>query len=200
MKNIRSKIAAENISNTFSEYLDTAAAAAAEYVEACSAVKVDSEDINEALDAREIVICAMLAEGKTYREIGEALGISGSYAQILARTAVGKAERYPSRKARAAECAERWKEAEQIYAAKMAAICHEDPSTWKDMDLDELKLSARAFNPIRRAGFWTVSDVTSNLSGVHKTRGVGKTVWLELLDALDAFFGIEYYRKNFTKI
>jgi hypothetical protein len=171
---------------------------AAEYIKACG---VDVKfNIEEVLDVREIAVCALRAEDKTYREIGQLIGLSHERVRKLTEKAVSKVKYHPIMMERAAEQAAIETICGLRNKAALAAVRHEDPSTWKDISVDELNLSARAHHSLIRAGFFNVIDITTNLNGVHRTRGVGKTVWLELLDSLDAFFGIEYYKENFAKI
>lgn len=57
----------------------------------------------------------------------------------------------------------------------------------KDVDINELGLSVRTHNCLRRAGINTVQDIVDNYSRLHKARSLGKVSYKEITEKIQPY-------------
>ena len=169
--------------------------AASLYIESKIDLIVEEKIVEEVLNDKEITVCAMLFHGKSCAKIGQLIGLSTGYVWTISKNAVKKVEFHPRMIAHAAEQAEIL-EAESLRSDRK--IIHSDPSTWKGIKIYGLDISTRVFNILFRENYKNIEDLTSDLIGVRRLRGIGEVSWVEILNALDTFFGIKYYKNKYA--
>lgn len=155
------------------------------------------------------IIVLRFIEKKAFKDIGALLGINGNYVSVATRIAIGKLQResiYLTSDADSARSYDATKRVNQkmiddirqatitLNAAKAIVdkalddlhVCLSDPEgKIRVLTIEELGLSVRTNNCLKRAGYVTVDDVLkASHDDLMKCRNLGKRSYNELKDKL----------------